>query len=214
MKRGPVMKILLRPLAGACLACLLLLPAGRAGGQARELGEFRERQTATFNSAGHAKANGLEISLSYPRSWRAAEGVRPHIVQNFIATDAPATCNLLIREAAPEMNEAELRASVQPGRAATQAPPNSEHVSSRATTIDGLPATELAFETIVDRAGQIIRAKTVIYITAYRTSLIQLTCLAAGADQAQMTARFDAYQPVFRLVANSLVVHDRWRQRP
>jgi hypothetical protein len=201
----------LRSLIGACLVALLL-PAARADGQARELGEFRERQAATFNSAGHAKANGLEISLSYPRSWRAAEGVRPHIVQNFTAPDAPATCNLLIREAAPEMNEAELRASVQPARAATQVPANAERVGSRATTIDGLPASELMFETTVDRAGQVIRARTVIYITSFRTSLIQLTCLAAGADQAQMAARFDAYLPVFRLVANSLVVHDRWRQ--
>lgn len=204
------MKFLLRPLAGACLVCLLV-PAGRADGQAREISEFRERQTGAFNSAGHAKANGLEISLSYPRSWRIAEGVRPHIVQNFIAPDAPATCNLLIREAAPQMNEAQLRASVQPGRAAAQAPANSANVTSRATTIDGLPATELFFETIVDRAGQTIHARTVIYITSFRTSLIQLTCLAAGADQPQMTARFDAYLPLFRLVANSVVVHDRWR---
>lgn len=205
------MKHLLRLLSGACLVCLLL-PAGRAEGQARELGEYRERQTAAFNSAGHAKANGLEISLNYPRSWRAAEGVRPHIVQNFIAPDAPATCNLLVREAAPEMNEAELRAHVQPGRAATQVPANAERVTSRATTIDGLPATELLFEMTVDRAGQTIRARSVIYITSWRTSIIQLTCLAAGADQPQMTARFDAYFPVFRLVANSLVVHDRWRR--
>jgi len=205
------MKHPLRSLLGACLACLLVT-AGRADGQARELGEFRERQAAAYNSAGHAKANGLEISLSYPRSWRAAEGARPHIVQNFTAPDAPATCNLLVREAAPEMNEAQLRASVQPGRAAAQAPPNSEHVSSRATTIDGLPATELMFETSVDRAGQTFRARTIIYITSWRTSIVQLTCLAAGADQSQMTARFDAYLPVFRLVANSLVVHDRWRR--
>jgi hypothetical protein len=202
------------PIRSFFSACLLglLLPAARADGQAREQSEFRERQTAAFNSAGHAKSNGLEISLSYPRSWRAAEGARPHIVQNFIARDAPATCNLLIREAAPEMNEAELRASVQPGRAATQAPANAERAGSRATTIDGLPATELVFETIVDRAGQTIRARTIIYITSWRTSLIQLTCLAAGADQPQMAARFDAYLPVFRLVANSLVVHDRWRR--
>jgi hypothetical protein len=205
------MTFLLRSLWGACLLGLLL-PAARAEGQARELGEFRERQVAVFNSAGHAKANGLEISLNYPRSWRAAEGVRQHIVQNFVAPDAPATCNLLVREVAPEMNEAELRAQVQPGRAATQAPANAERAASRATTIDGLPATELVFETTVDRAGQAIRARTVIYITAWRTSLIQLTCLAAGADQSQMEPRFDAYLPVFRLVANSLVVHDRWRE--
>ena len=205
------MKFLLRSFLGAGLLWLLL-PAGRADGQARELGEFRERQTATFNSAGHAKANGLEISLNYPRSWRAAEGVRPHIVQNFIASDAPATCNLLVRDAAPEMTEAELRASIQPRRAAGQVPPNSERVSSQATTIDGLPATELAFETTANRAGQTVYAKTVIFITTFRTSLVQLTCLAGGADPAQAVARFAAYQPVFRLVANSLVVHDRWRQ--
>jgi len=204
------MKFLLRLSIGACLLCLLL-PAGRAGGQARELGEFRERRTPTFNSAGHAKANGLEISLRYPGSWRAAEGARPHIVQNFTAPDAPATCNLLIREAAPAMNEAQLRASIQPGQAAANAPPNAERVASQATTIDGLPAAQTVFEMTVDRAGQTIRAKTIIFATAFRTSLIQLTCLAAGADPSAMAARFDAYLPLFRLVANSLVVHDRWR---
>lgn len=204
------MKFPLRASLGALLVCLLL-PAGRAGGQAREQGEFRERRTPTFNSAGHPKANGLEISLRYPGSWRAAEGARPHIVQNFIAPDAPATCNLLVREAGPQMNEEQLRASVQPGQAAANAPPNAERVTSQATTIDGLPAAQLIFEVTVDRAGQAIRARTIIFATAYRTSLIQLTCLAAGADQPQMAARFDAYLPVFRLVANTLVVHDRWR---
>lgn len=205
------MKLPLRSLLGACLVCLLL-PAGRAQSQAREYDEFRQRQTATFNSAGHPKANGLEISLSYPRSWRAAEGARPHVVQNFLAPGVPANCNLLVRDGGPGMTEAQVRASVQPSQVAAEAPAGAERVRSQATTIDGLPGTELVFEMTVNRAGMTIHAGTVIFIAAYRTSLIQLTCTAGGADPAGMAARFAGYHPLFRLVANSLVVHDRWRQ--
>lgn len=207
------MTSLLRALFGACLLCLLL-PAGPASGQARELGEFRQRQTAAFNSAGHAKANGLEISLRYPGSWRAAEGARPHIVQNFVAPDAPANCNLLIRDAGPDMTEAQLRAMVQPGEVMAQAPGNAERVRAQATTIDGLPATEMVFDASISRAGMTMHARTVIFVTAYRTSLIQLTCLAGATAPPEAAARFDSYHPLFRLIASSLVVHDRWRQSP
>jgi len=205
------MTFLLRSLFGAGLVCLLL-GAGRADGQAGELAEFRQRQTATFNSAGHAKSNGLEISLRYPRSWRAGEGARPHIVQNFLAPPGvPANCNLLILASGPGLTEAQVRASVEPRRAAEQLPANAENVRSQATTIDGLPAAELIFDTTVNRAGLTMRARLVIYITSFRTNLVQLTCLAGGANPSEMAARFGAYQPVFRLIASSLVVHNRWR---
>ena len=199
-----------RWLLGALLIWVSV-PAGRATCQTAELTELRQRQAATFNSAGHPKANGLEISLNYPRSWRVTEGARPHVVQNFTATNAPVNCNLLIREMGPAMTEAGLRAYIQPGQAGTQAPLNSERVSSLATTIGELPATQLVFESTSSRAGQTINAKMIIFITAFRTSVIQLTCAAGGADQPAAAARFDAYEPVFRLVANSLVVHDLYR---
>lgn len=197
----------LRPLLGAWLICLSLAP-GRAEGQAAELGEFRQRRTATFNSAGHPKAAGLEVGLLYPRSWRATEANPPHIVQNFNPSGAPAICNLLIKNAAPEMTESELRAAVHPSRITEQAPAGAERISSQATVLDRLPAAELMFETGVSRPRVNLRVKTIIFIAAYQTNLIQLTCSAGGTSEAETAARFAAYLPLYRLIAGSITVHD------
>ena len=41
--------------------------------------------------------------------------------------------------------------------------------------------------------------------------MIQLTCAVGVTDPAQAGARFADYLPLFRLIANSIVIHNRAR---
>lgn len=192
-------------------ASLLLAPAP-ATAQAGEIAQFRERQALRFNSAGHRKANGLEISLAYPRGWRAGEGDRPHVVQTFVATGEPLSCNLLVRDAGEPVSEAEARAFLRPAGILSLLPGNAERAAVQATTIDGLTAAEAIYEAGFTQGGMAGRVKTVQFITVFGRSFIQLSCGVGARDRAPAIARFAAYLPLFRLIANSIVVHDRWRQ--
>ena len=47
--------------------------------------EFARNYIHTYKTKGHPKAKGLELSINYPVSWSADEGLRPHVVQKFIS---------------------------------------------------------------------------------------------------------------------------------
>ena len=129
-----------------------LAPAA-AETQAGALAEFRQRQITTFNTFGHAKANGLEVSLRFPASWRAEEGRRPHVVQQFVQPGQPVICNLLIREVGETLSAADARALVSPDNMLTLLPRNAERATSSVTALDGLPAAEAIYETALDSGG-------------------------------------------------------------
>jgi hypothetical protein len=200
------------PLLRWLLPASLLLAPAPAAAQAGEIAQFQQRQALRFNSAGHRKANGLEISLAYPRTWRAGEGERPHIVQTFVATGDALSCNLLVRDAGEPVSEAEARTFLRPANILSLLPDNAERATAQPTRIDGLTAVEMIYETAVHQGRLARSVKTVQFVTVWGRSFIQLTCGLGALDRAQALARFAAYLPLFRLIANSIVVHDRWRE--
>lgn len=199
-----------RGLFGAMAAAASLLPSAGAFAQPAGLAEFRADQTIQYSTRGHAKARGLHITLRYPRSWVPAEGERPHIVQKFTAPDGTgANCNLGIRESG--VSAAETRAAVNPAAARGQLPAGVILVSSQATSLDGQPGSELVTRQSLNRAGVSIEARLVLYFVAYGENFVVLTCGAGGRTGAEADRRFEAYMPLFRRVALSVVFQDRYR---
>src|ERR1700741_456100 len=139
-------------LFAAMVAVPSLPPSADAFAQPAGLAEFRANQTTQFSSRGQPKSRGLHVTLLYPRSWLAAEGERPHIVQKFTAQDGTASnCNLGIRESG--MSVAETRAAARPDAARAQLPAGVILVASQATSLDGQPGSELMIGQSVNRAG-------------------------------------------------------------
>ena len=190
------------------LATALPLPISAAG-QRSELDEFRNRQTTGFSSAGHAKSGGLHITLRYPRSWRAAEAERPHVVQKFTASGGT-NCNLLVRPLG-EGAQADARSLLRPSNLRQLAPAGTSVIEATSITLDRLPAGQLFVAQAVSNAGIEAQARVVIFLTMYRDRLVNLTCTAGARTAAEADVNFRAFLPVFRQIANSLVFQDQYR---
>ena len=200
----------MRALILASIAASFLLPTPAALAQSNAIAEFRAGQLARFGSQGHAKARGLNFTIRYPRSWRAMEGERPHVVQNFVSADGSGSnCNVGIRPSG--MIEERARAAVRYEALRAQLPAGLTFVSGQATSLDGIPTGEVQARHKVNRAGTAFEARTLLMMTASGTNLFILTCLTGAATPAEADRRFAAYLPLFRLIANSIVFPDRHR---
>jgi hypothetical protein len=199
----------MRALFLASLAASFLLSSAGALAQADALAEFRNDQAARFNSRGHAKSLGVNFTLRYPRSWRAKEGERPHVLQNFVSTDGSGSnCNVGVRGLG-NITDAQARTAVRNLRA--QLPADMVFLSGQATTLDGVATTEVQARQSVNRAGNAFEARTLIMMNVSGRNFFTFTCLVGGATQADADRRFAAYLPVFRLIAGSIVFPDQYR---
>ena len=201
----------MRPLFLASLAASLLLPTAGALAQSDGLAEFRAGQVERFSSQGHAKSPGLIFTIRYPRSWRAKEGERPHVVHNFLSNDGSGSnCNVGVR-ALGSISQAQARAAVRPESLRAQLPSGLVFLGGQSTTLDGAPAGEVETRQSVNRAGSAFQARTLIMMAVTGTNFFTLTCLVGAPTEAEADRRYAAYLPLFRQIANSIVFPDQYR---
>ena len=200
-----------RPAWLAALAASLLFPPSAAVAQIDVLADFRGNQALRFDSRGHAKAQGLNFTIRYPRSWTIKEGERPHVVQNFVSTDGSgANCNIIVRDSGG-MTPAQARASVRLEAMRAELPEGMIYITGQSTTLDAHPASELQGRKAVNRAGIAFETRIVLYATADGTNLFLLNCVVPGRTAAEADRRFAIFLPLFRSMANSIVFPNQYR---
>ncbi|OAI55587.1 hypothetical protein AYO49_05370 [Verrucomicrobiaceae bacterium SCGC AG-212-N21] len=86
------MSLLLR-LAARCVLAVALPLQARAP---LPVHEFEDGHVQKFSTRGHAKAQGLALSLNYPKSWAAFESDRPDVVQKLVADGGNGSEQVLI----------------------------------------------------------------------------------------------------------------------
>jgi len=197
--------------------CLLLLPLALAlpaplFAQAEELAQFRARQLASFNSAGHAKSQGLSVSLRYPAAWVAEEGDRPHVVQKFIGRPRPVNCMVLISDTGRDRTAAQAHADLAPANLRRLVPGTATMLGGSRTRLDGLTAGEIQFATVTSRPGLTLHMRSVGYVLYYGRHEIDLMCSLGASAAEGLDARFAAWLPVFRQVANTFVLHNQYQR--
>lgn len=185
------------------LAALCPLLGTPAAAQRTSVAELRARAVTSFTTAGHPKAAGASIRLDLPASWSRREGARPRVVQVFAAGEAGANCVLLADRQSSPLSPAQWRGRL--ARLDWAAELGAQTLGTRATTIDGLPAVEVIFTGRFERAGASASYGGQAYAFGHRDAMLLLQCLAIQPAE--------AWRPVFRAIANSVVVLDRWEQR-
>lgn len=181
--------------------------------------EFTSGNHTKFSTAGHPKSKGLNMELSYPNSWLAKEGERPNIVQKFISDGGRGLeMALVITKSLPlpkgtVIPENELKKFFTPAEMKKGIPPGYKFLSTKPTTIDGVPAGILEYSMQQDRAGEAVFFQIISYNFILGTTMVQLQC-AVGATQstppAVLAQRMDAFKPLFFLMANSIVLQDQY----
>jgi len=173
-----------------------------------------------YNMKSHTKAHGLDISIKYPESWRAKEGIRPHIVQKFIGEsvgDILPSCMLFVRKLptwASMFLEGDIGEEALAESLREMVPPNAIYIDGRQTSIDAEPGAWLKYYYQGERAG--IRASTysLQYVLFYRGKMVAIQCSVGGPvdDREILEDAFASYLPVFQMIGNSIVIHDKWNK--
>ena len=199
---------------------LALLPGNTALAITTAEKEFSSNNRTKFSTAGHPKSKGINMVLSYPNGWLAKEGERPNIVQKFVSAGGRELEMALIMirplplPAGTVISEKELNDFFTPIEMKDLIPPRATFIHAKTTRIEGLPAGILEYSMRSERAGVAMDFQFISYIFIYGNNMVQLQC-AVGNGQlttpALLARKMDKFKPLFLLMANSIVLLDKWK---
>jgi hypothetical protein len=175
-----------------------------------------------YSTLNHPKANGLDVTIEYPASWVSEEGKRPHIVQKFtghtIDSIMPQTSILVLpmqigqtslteQEANEAFSSTEFTTAFQ-----KSLPRGAKVLGTKRVAIDGEPGVEVQSSFEQDRVGVKFYTRAIQYMFFYNNALFQLIgqIVAPESKNNDVDKAFAAYLPIFRDIANSIIIHSKW----
>lgn len=182
--------------------------------------EFTDGNRTKFSTAGHPKSKGINMVLAYPNSWLAMEGERPNIVQKFISDGgqglelAVIIAKTLPLPAGTVISERELKEFYTPAQMKGMLPSGATFIHAERTKLEGLPAGILEYSMRGESAGKTIDSQFISYIFIYGTTMVFLQCAVSTGQTttpALLARQMDNFKPLFFLMANSIVLPDKWK---
>ncbi len=172
----------------------------------------------TFQSANHPKAKGVSFKINYPTSWKAIEGERPNIITKFISENGRGfeSVMLTVKELPiPEqkrITETEIREAFSEDTLKVMLPKGARFISSARIKLDGLPGAMMHYDISGQRLDMVLQTRNLSFVVLFKNKLIFIVCgvAALNPNALELEARFKHREPLFRLIANSLVVQSRW----
>lgn len=201
-----------------CFAC-------EAVAQPTGLQEFLNGDKETFSTQGHSRAKGVNLRISYPRSWAAMEGEHPNVVQKFVSENGRGLdMAVIVTRRLPAAAAAELssRGAQQeffaPSSLKELLPEGATLIRAESTEIEGLPAGSLECSTEVQRAGMTVFSRTWMLTFLSGDTLVHVSFQVADipANKDGVPTRMESIRPLFFQMANSIVLPDLWtaQQKP
>ncbi len=180
--------------------------------------ELLQQGKKKYSIRTHPKAHGLDISIEYPESWSAEEGIRPHIVQKFTGSVRGGIfpmCMVMVQKLpafAGILMQGEVAREVFSENLHELLPPGATFIDGSQTKIDGEPGAWTKYYYETERAGMKCGMYTLKYILFYEKKMFVLQCIVGGNvnDPEILKDAFNTYLPLFQLVGNSIVIHDKW----
>jgi hypothetical protein len=202
------------------LAVAFLLP-NSALAQMSALDQFFSGDRVTYSSIGNPKAKGLEVTFEYPTSWGGADGKRPNMLFQVTSEKGRGLeiCNLAIREIiippGESFTEKDAAEIFNPGELKDFVPQGGVFIDGKQTKLDGQPAAWIKFRQEIQRAGMTLQTMFVLFPVYYDRKLIFFSC-GVGDDGdtslVKVEQRFNLAFPLFRQMANSIIIHSRWKR--
>jgi len=187
------------------------------------LTEFMSGKRSTYASDGNPKAKGVEVSFDYPVSWGGADGRRPNTFYQVTSEGGKGLelCNLVIKDiplpVGYTVTPQDVAQLFDPHSLKDFSPNDTQFMTGAKTTIDGQPAAWINFVQEMDRAGIQIRMIWITYPIYIDKKLIIFGCSvgdSASKPTEELQRRYKVYFPLFQQMANSIVIHSKWKGRP
>jgi hypothetical protein len=176
--------------------------------------EFLSGETATFSSSDRPKARGVELSIQYPRSWRASEGASPAVIQKFVSEAGRGAEQYSISvngmPVPPSDEDLDYQYSAQGLRDVI--PPEATVVQTDRIVFHGRPAGHFIYiqPIATGNVRRLFRLES--YMFYYRGNLVvisnQMSVLDGENAESNLRAREIKYAALFRLIMESIVLRD------
>lgn len=176
--------------------------------------EFFDSFIIKYFTKNFEKSKGADWSLKIPKSWVPQEADRPNILQKFnneggignefimiLIKNLPDGTKLKKNEIAELFTEKEIKDFV---------PDKAKFISFKQMTFDGLQGGALEYEQTVTRLDLKIKLRLMNFIFIYNNQINFLQCSVSGLENENLTLAMEKFTPLFKLVANSIVINQKY----
>lgn len=199
-------------------AFVSLLAASFALAEETPSDEFKNQPRQTFSSRDNPKSNGFDLSIQYPKSWKAREGQRPHVLTLIQSQKGDVNLTLLVNPIPlPEgqsLSDEDVSEMLSESTLKENVPKGGKFLYYNKTKMDNQPAAVFAWIAPQERAGVTVISYSQNYVVYYKNSLILLlfTTGVLPADDASeiLQKKVKLYSPLFTLLANSFIIHEQY----
>ncbi len=181
---------------------------------------FRNGEKLVWDSTGHEKAKGIRMKISYPPTWKAAEGSRPNIVQKFVSDSGRGMEMVILQtKALPkpydrDLTEKEKQEVVSRDVAKEFVPGGGRLLSHKVTKIDGEACAMIETEMVGERVGLKIGQKMLTFIIPRKGVLLMIQCSTGGDASSgfkEINKHYEEVKPLFLLISSSCVLTEKWK---
>jgi hypothetical protein len=176
---------------------------------AEELTDFKNGSKFVFSTKGNPKAKGLNITINYPKSWKAVEGDRPTTVKKFISNYGKGYEAVMLNIfSQPENTDVKITSNdfykyFTPNELMCDTPTGSSFVSFKRTNILSRPALVFEFETLVSS----VKTHYTVHMFIYKNMLIKFTgyvLLVQTSGEASTKETIKNNKKIIQLIVDSV----------
>jgi hypothetical protein len=190
---------------------------------AKPASELLDGFKARYTSDGSGKSKGVRFHLDCPRSWSSSDGNRPNIVRKFVSQNGRGSevISVMVKTLPlpPEQKLTDKDIEEMVAEVASQKelkerlPDGASFVSGGPLRLDGRPGFYQKYSIKRQQLDFTVSAIVVSYTVYYQTSMIQITCsvISEAKEEKILIQRFERFEPLFKLVANSFVIESQWK---
>ncbi|MCK5580314.1 MAG: hypothetical protein KAJ18_03485 [Candidatus Omnitrophica bacterium] len=182
--------------------------------------EFKNGYTLEFDSDGHKKNKGIHFTVDYPKSWKAEEAERPNIVKKFGSENGRGLDGFLVLikkfpiSESEKITKADIAGLFNKSTVMEMLPKGVLLSNYSRATIDSFPGAMGEYEQVQSRLNSKIFSKNLIFMIFVKDSLVIFNFTVGDLldEKSDVIVRFELVKPLFNLMANSIVIQDRWKE--
>ena len=174
--------------------------------------------TTTFKTKGHSKSKNTDWQIRVPKSWRAKEADRPNIIKSFIDDfgDGLHSIMLMVKDIpvskGTKISNQEKNDFFTEKEIKLMVPNEAKFISFSKMTLDSNIGGMLEMEQTVSRLDLNLKMRMVQFMFIRGSKIYTLTGTVSTANmEDDLAPEMEKYLPLFRLVANSIVVNDQYK---
>jgi hypothetical protein len=179
--------------------------------------EFLSGFTTTFKTKGHPKSKNTDWQIKVPKSWKAEEADRPNIIQKFTSDYGSGKQSIMLMVHDMELPEdyiiskEEINALFTEEEIKKMTPEDGKFISFVKMVLDNNIGGMIEFEMTKYRLDLEIKMRMVqfMFIRGNKMYFLQGTVTAENSTT-DLTLEMKKYLPLYRQVANTIVVNDQY----